>query len=369
MLLGSFAPDRAQMAAGVRPSNDVRVLEEHLGADVYDFDTMRTSAQSSRWARWLCRIAERTNQWSAILAIQTARTIRRYDVVYVSGEDIGIYSCLISRLLPGRSTRFIVRFERSSYGRTRWRHFVYLRHLRLASRGMDVAICRTSAIAQALRSSTSMPRSRVLAFGQEIDTTFFDPDSAPSVPPPITEPYILSAGLERRDYTTLLEAAEGLPIRLVIAAGSPWSKDQFHTTRELPANVTVGTYNHQQMRELYRHARLVVLCVLPTERACGMNVVGEAWAMRRPVIASATEGMSEYISSGGNGLLVAPGSVDDVRDAIATLLGSPDRADLLAANGAEYVRSTLSLDNFLSTVRRAIEVSERGVPTSDERAG
>jgi glycosyltransferase involved in cell wall biosynthesis len=213
-----------------------------------------------------------------------------------------------------------------------------------------------------------MSPSHVLAFGQEIDTKFFDPDSAPSVAPPVDEPYILSAGLERRDYTTLLDAVEGLPIRLVIAAGSPWSKEDFHTTRGLPANVIVASFNHEEMRELYRHARLVVLSVFPTERACGMNVVGEAWAMRRPVIASATEGLIEYMSSGKNGLLVAPGSADEVRNAITHLLSSTDRADQLAANGADFVRSTLSLDNFLSTVRRAIKVSEQNVRLSAGKA-
>jgi glycosyltransferase involved in cell wall biosynthesis len=192
--------------------------------------------------------------------------------------------------------------------------------------------------------------------GQEIDTDFFDPEGNRPVDadPPIDGPFILSAGLERRDYATLLDALDMCSAGLVIAAGSPWSKDAFSVDRELPAGSVVDTFDSLAMRELYRRATVVVLSVHPTERACGMNVVGEAWAMGRPVVASATDGLIDFITSGVNGLLVPPGDADALRRAIDLVLGDPVLADRLGRAGQEYVREHLSLARFRDVVGRSI---------------
>jgi glycosyltransferase involved in cell wall biosynthesis len=119
----------------------------------------------------------------------------------------------------------------------------------------------------------------------------------------------------------------------------------------------VATFDPRQMRELYRAARVVVLSVLPTERACGMNVVGEAWAMRRPVVATATSGMSEYIVDEVSGKLVPPGDALALRAALGSVLADDACAQTLADGGYDQVRSTLSLERFDATIRWAIERS------------
>lgn len=358
LLLGGFdPPDRAEaIAAGRRPANDVEMLVREFGATVYDFGWLtRSAARSHRALVWL---AARTGWWSAALAIGAAGRVRSADVVYVSGEDVGVFAALAARALPGPRPRYVVRVERHRYGRTPRRRRVHRTAMRAALRAVDVAVCRTAAVAERLRDDAS-PGTRVEVFGQEIDVAFFDPQARATDPvaPPIDGPYLLTAGLERRDIDTLLDAygliERRLGVecpRLVIAAGSPWSKDAFATTRELPAGVTVGSFGPLEMRELYREALVVVLSVLPTERACGMNVVGEAWAMGRPVIASATDGLREYVIDEVSGRLVAPGDARALADVLVDLLGRPDDRGRLGTGGRAQVVDSLSLGVFTTTI-------------------
>jgi glycosyltransferase involved in cell wall biosynthesis len=367
MLLGGFHDDgrAADVAAGRRPANDVHVLVDAFDAEVFDFRWL--GSRATWWRRAGLGATRRLAGWSAALAVRSALVVRRYGVVYVSGEDVGVFACALSRLIPGRYPLFVVRIEQPVYGRTKLRRFVHRSVLRFASARIGVAICRTSAHADLLRRTTRIPPERVVAFGQEIDTSFFDPEqpaatAAPDAPamPAVDGPYVLSAGLERRDYATLLDAVDGMPVSLVIAAASPWSKDGFDVQRELPGNVVVGAFDARQMRELYRRAEAVVLSVRPTDRACGMNVVGEAWAMARPVIASATGGLSEFITPGKDGVLVPPGEATALRTAILDLLADRSTADRLARAGQSNVRDTLSLDQFRGVVADAVARTDRG---------
>jgi glycosyltransferase involved in cell wall biosynthesis len=184
--------------------------------------------------------------------------------------------------------------------------------------------------------------------------------SSPGQPLPSTEPYIFSAGLEMRDYDTLIAAVKDLPIKVIIGAGSPWSKFRFDVENPgvLPENIQVSMFNSVQMRELYRSASMVVVPVKPTMRACGISVVLEAWAMVRPIIASKTMGLIDYIQDGETGLFVEPGNVEDLRSRILQLLANPQEASRLGENGYFWVRKEFFLEKYLLAVRSAILSTE-----------
>ena len=63
------------------------------------------------------------------------------------------------------------------------------------------------------------------------------------------------------------------------------------------------------------------------------NVVIEAWAHRRPVIATASQGPAAVIRDGENGLLVPIGDADALASAIARMIAAPDFAAGLAEAG------------------------------------
>jgi glycosyltransferase involved in cell wall biosynthesis len=152
-----------------------------------------------------------------------------------------------------------------------------------------------------------------------------------------------------RDYRTLIEAVRGIPIHLVIAAGSAWSSVKFDLGSELtlPRNVEISSLAHAEMRELYRSAKLVVIPIRPTLRSCGVSVLLEAWAMQRPVIVTRTTGLLDYVSDGENAVFVQPHDVAAMRATIVRLLEQPDEAERLARNGRKAIEECFNLDRYV----------------------
>lgn len=66
-------------------------------------------------------------------------------------------------------------------------------------------------------------------------------------------------------------------------------------------------------------------------------VLMEAMAMRRPVIATRVAGIGELVEDGVSGLLVRPGRVDALAEAIARLAGDPDLRRRMGEAGRERV--------------------------------
>lgn len=194
---------------------------------------------------------------------------------------------------------------------------------------------------------------------ETLDQEFFSPDrtsgARPSMAPP-SPPYIVSAGMERRDYPTLVAASKGLPIQVVIGAGSPWSHGRFDPLQAyVPPNVRVSSFDPPTMRALYESAELVVVPLRPSLRACGMNVILEGWSMRKAVVATRTAGLSSYLTHGLDGILVEPYEPERLRDAIVGLLDDPARAAALAENGHAVVESDLNIDRYVGRIGAILE--------------
>ena len=73
--------------------------------------------------------------------------------------------------------------------------------------------------------------------------------------------------------------------------------------------------------------------VVPSRREPLGNVVLEAWARSRPVVAAAAAGPRSLIAEGESGLLVPPGDHEALAAAIRRIHGAPDLAARLAAGG------------------------------------
>lgn len=355
ILLGGSI-DQARRAAiqhGEQPRIDVLEMESRLGARLYDYQWFKQRAGEEHLTRLLAWGAQRLGLWSEGLVLRAFWATRDVDVVYATGEDVGLPLAALLRITRRSSPRIILRMEQPTYGRTPMRRFIFNTFLRFALKRVDLTLCRTRAHARMLRDGAGVPEAAAVFAPQVTDTRFYDcaAGATDAVELP-AKPYIVSGGLEMRDYETLIEAVRGLPVRAVIGAGSPWSKFRFDIAggRDLPENVQVSSFTPVQMRELYRAADLVVMPVKPTARACGMNVVLEAWAMERPVIASRTVGLPDYIQAGETGRFVTPGNVDELRAAILDLLADPAEAARLAANGYQHVQTELNLDHFVENL-------------------
>jgi tRNA A-37 threonylcarbamoyl transferase component Bud32 len=81
----------------------------------------------------------------------------------------------------------------------------------------------------------------------------------------------------------------------------------------------------------------------------------EAMAAERPVIASAISGIPELVDHGVNGLLVEPGNVEALAEAIAVLLVDAQRARELGRRGREKVVSAFRLDACTAALLRELD--------------
>jgi glycosyltransferase involved in cell wall biosynthesis len=158
---------------------------------------------------------------------------------------------------------------------------------------------------------------------------------------------ICTAGLERRDYPTLMRAVEGLDVDVVIAAASPWSTwADSSTGTEPPANVDIRRLDLFDLRQLYADAAFVVMPLEEVDFQAGITTILEAMAMSRAVVCSRTAGQDDTIVEGETGRYVPPGDADALRSAIVALLDDPAEAERLGRGGRSWVEQHASIERY-----------------------
>jgi glycosyltransferase involved in cell wall biosynthesis len=117
-----------------------------------------------------------------------------------------------------------------------------------------------------------------------------------------------------------------------------------------PDNVQMRRFSPKEMRELYARAEAVVVPLYPSLRACGMNVINESSQMNCPVIATRTEGLASYIVDGSNGIFVAPGDVQSLREAILGVVGKKSSLQEMTARAHERTAAEAPLERYVSFI-------------------
>jgi glycosyltransferase involved in cell wall biosynthesis len=167
------------------------------------------------------------------------------------------------------------------------------------------------------------------------------------------EEMVCSAGLEFRDYPTLISAAEGLDVRIDIAAASPWSqRTNLAKMALLPPNVVISKRSYFELRELYDRSKFVVVPLLDVDFQAGSLVMYEAMAMGKAVIATRTQAHrdGDILREKETGLFVPPGDVSALREAILRLWSSPEEARRMGWNARRVVEAGLNHETYVRTM-------------------
>jgi hypothetical protein len=167
-------------------------------------------------------------------------------------------------------------------------------------------------------------------------------------PSPAGGDHVFSGGDSLRDYDTLLAAARGVdcPFRIASARASPATQ---------PPNVRIGRVSHAEYEELIRSAAVVVVPLRRgIVRTAGLETVLTAMAIGKIVIASDSPGIRDYIDDGRTGLIVPPGDVRALRDAIAWAVDPANARSVaeMASAGRSAARSRFSPDAYVRTLLR-----------------
>jgi glycosyltransferase involved in cell wall biosynthesis len=347
-----------EIAAGRQPRKDYLALRDATEADLL--------SPSMATATWTGRALRRLGGKPAALAWAAFQRRGRYDIIFSDNEGTGLPLALLLRggARPGQPRHVCLSHYLSSAKKRVW--------FRLgAGRRIDMLIAHSSAQLRLAVETLGMPAKKVALLPYFADERFWDPALAT---PDRTgaRPMICSAGLEFRDYTTLIAAVRDLEVDVRIGAASHWAKhNAFGATADLPESVTVSGYNYQQLRDLYASARFVVVPLRDVDNQAGITTILEAMAMGKAVVVTRTRGqtdvvrdwragatapppgflaapeVAETLGALPTGWYVRPNDAGDLSDAINYLLAHPEIAEEMGRNARRVAEGYFGLDAFI----------------------
>ena len=329
-----------QVCAGQRPRADYRVLQECFDADLVDIET--ALAATGRIGRAIHRFLG----VGALLAWFCFRHRHDYEVIVTDGEQVGIPLALLSRFLSrGRTRHMMIVHILSAPKKAR-----LMRWTRCASQ-IDRYLVYCTWQAEFIHNVLRVPTQHVVLSTFMVDTVFFDPQTV-EMP---RRKMICSAGLERRDYPTLMAAVTGLDVEVVIAAASPWSKQADSTESvEIPSNVEIRRLDLVELRDLYAACQFVVMPLVHVNFQAGITTILEAMSMGRPVVCTTTPGQNDTIIDGETGRYVPPGDAAALRNAIQDLLADNKTADALGAAARQWTIANADIDVYAQRLSAAV---------------
>lgn len=319
--------------AGKRPGHAMWALSQRLGAAIHEpgadpvlpVDRMRA------------RIMGRPEHWA--LARRLSSQLTSDDLIYCTGEDVGIPIATLCGAKPDRPK--VVVFIHTL---TRPRGLLALKLFNCLER-IDLFVTNVRPQADFLRSYLGVPSDRIYMLPEQTDTTFFTPGPADANK---RRPIIASVGLEKRDYRILAEVTQDLDVDVKI---SGFSQDVRALARSfpkiMPDNMSCRFYEWHELVQLYRDADLVVVSLLKTKDSAGITTLLEAMSCRRPVVATRTEGLMDYLQTPGTVTSVNPYDPVGLRRAIVSLLNNPQQAEAQAQRGYELVLKQYNCEQFI----------------------
>jgi glycosyltransferase involved in cell wall biosynthesis len=329
-----------QVRAGMRPRADYVMMKSALGAELVDVETALAGAGR------IGRLLHRLGAYDGVLAWFCFRHRRHYDTIVTDGEQVGIPFALLCRLFGRGTARHAMVVHILSVRKKS----LVIRWARLAGL-IDRYIVYCRAQLEFIHEHLRVPVDKIALSTFMVDTAFFDP-AAVDVP---RRRMICSAGLERRDYPTLMAAVDGLDVEVVIAAASPWSKQSDSTEgRRIPSNVEIRRLNLFELREVYAASEFVVMPLYDVDFQAGITTILEGMSMARPIVCTRTPGQTDTIVDGVTGVYVPPADPVALRNAIVRLLDDPEGTHCLGANARDWVVAHADIQQYARSIAEIV---------------
>jgi glycosyltransferase involved in cell wall biosynthesis len=335
---GRFGDEmRSAIAAGREPRLDVFELAKALDADVVSYLDVDRSTSTA------VRSVNRAFGPSAALALVGYLARERYDALFTSGEDIGLPLGSLLRTSRAQCSHTMIAHTLAPKKKR-----VFFDYLGVESRIDRILAYSTNEEQNAIQ-RLRVPARKIQRIYFHADEAFFRPDGRPVEPD-----LICAAGQLLRDYECLVEAARDLPVRIQIAAGSPWISHDLRPRTKLPDSVTWGKLNRFELRELYARSALCVVPIFENEYQTGIATILEMMSMGKCVIASRTKGQTDTIVDGVTGVYVPPGNPRALRAAIEKLMANPAEAAKMGQAARRFVEEQAGLGRFVDRIVQAV---------------
>jgi len=328
---------RSEIGRQREPRLDIFQLASELDAQVIDFQAVESSRDP------VVKLVARTAGKSAAVALLGFRERSKFDAFFTTGEDIGLPLALLLKLSGARCSHTMI-----AHTLLPAKKQAFFKLAKVGSAVDRVLVYSTSEERLAV-DVLGMPASAVQRIYYHADQEFFRPDGRALEPD-----LICAAGQLLRDYDCLVDAVRDLPVRVQIAAGSPWIEHTLRPKRALPEGVTWGRLNRYELRELYARSAIAVVPILENHYQTGIATILEMMAMGKCVIATRTHGQTDTIVDGETGVYVPPSDPAALRSAIQRLLANPEEAARLGRAARVFVEERAGLDLFVAKVADAV---------------
>ncbi|MBN1259980.1 MAG: glycosyltransferase family 4 protein [Anaerolineae bacterium] len=213
---------------------------------------------------------------------------------------------------------------------------------------VDGWLCNTQYQKQYLQGLRPLEHAPVAAVSQGVDTHFYDPSPTQR---DAGEGYILSVGMEMRDYSLLCQAIVGLGKKVVVRASSAWMQEARNRYGAALPNITWirERLEFVQLRELYAGAALVVVPLHDTLQAAGITTIHEAMAMGRCVVVTQTRGLPDSLRHGYNGIVTSPDATT-LQETLRQLLRTPETLAALGRAARQTMTAQFSVEHHTQAV-------------------
>lgn len=281
---------------------------------------------------------------------ETMRIIKRESVDLVhTHSSVDAWRCGLAAKFLGipvvRSRHLSTPIKRGPFGR-----FLYMK---LADR----VITSGQAIKDAMVNRNGMDASRIISVPAGVDEKKFSPEVDGSA---IRHEF----GITDNDFLVVIvavlrgwkghhylvraigELRDAMPIKLLIVGAGP---------QEENLRTLIGELNLQDRVFMAGHRQDVAACmaaancvVLPsTGHEATSQVIPQAQAMRKPVVATDVGGLSEVVQDGQTGLLVPPHDVGALAKALRWIFENPDEATAMAERGYTRCLNNFTFDKMI----------------------
>jgi len=351
--------------AVIGPRKDYRVLAEALGATVLDYTAVHRSAALRRLARFTGMPVAQA--WLAF------RRRHEFDAIFTDGEHVGIPLAGLLKLARARVAHVTI-----GHRITASKKRIFFRWLKVQTHISRIALHARAQYDLGIRELGILPDKLALV-PYQVDSDFWCPQSIRE------ERLICSAGLEFRDYPTLISAVDGLDVQLVIGAASHWSKRRNSVQHvSQPANVTVDAFDYEALRRQYARSAVVVVPLDDTDFQAGVTTILEAMAMAKPVIVTHNHGQTDVVEDRRSitrgtsprqrpqsllrtlaenagvelepsGFYVPPSDPQALRRAIVYLLDHPAERRRLGEAGRRAVEQLATVDQYAHRLLQLVE--------------
>ena len=307
-----------------------------------------TRARMAPWAAVYYAIPRVASQQIAAQMVPFVEKAVRPDHALIHNHRIGREFLAQASLIVAR--RRGIPFILSPHHHPKWKGYRYAGWLDVY-RAADRVITQTQAEVKELEGLGVQPEKLVAVGGAADEPIAGDAARFRARIAGTEEPVVLFVGqmYEYKGMRELLQAADALHARgrrfqLVFIGPHTRFSERLFARESRPWLHVLGLVSPEVKADALEAA--TVLCQPSRHEAFG-RVFLEAWSKRKPVIGARIAAVGEVITEGETGLLAAPGDVDELAAAIDRVLGDPDLAARLGANGEREVLTRFSWDQVI----------------------